>query len=383
MQLRCQDALCACACIGGSELFDANAGRRPRTQIKKHIYLKNNGLRIISLRAIPTLHTQELTTVTTNSSASFDSKFPLAPSQYTMIFCQSTASSPFQAYWRVNKNANRYKRLMPQHGCVNSSRAYDSSTNFALRALSTCLCVKLNLSASLSRELLWRDTWRDPLASYSGMAGSTGGLLSFKIGGIYWRAALAGYSAGSTRRDPLASSSGGIITGIHWPAALAGYSAGSIGEPLWRDTRRDPLESRSGRILGGIHWGAALAEYSAGSTVELLWRDTRRDPLASRSGGILGGIHWKAALAGYSAGSTGEPLWPDTRRDPLASSSGGILGGIHWRAALAGYSAGSTGWVGAWCGSIADKDSNIKSNNPFLSGGEKIQVCMMAASTGR
>ena len=47
------------------------------------------------------------------------------------------------------------------------------------------------------------------------------------------------------------------------------------------------------------------------------------------------------------------------------SRSGEILGGIHWRAALAGYSAG------AWCKSIANADFNIKSNNPFLSGGEK------------
>ena len=109
-------------------------------------------------------------------------------------------------------------------------------------------------------------------------------------------------------------------------------------------------------ILGGIHcsgihWRAALAGYSAGST--------RRDPLASSSCGILGGIHWRAALAGYWAGSTGK------RRDPLASCSGGILGGIHWRAALAGY------WVGPWCRSIANADSNIKSNNPFLPGGEQ------------
>ena len=59
-----------------------------------------------------------------------------------------------------------------------------------------------------------------------------------------------------------------------------------------------------------------------------------------------------------------EQLWRDTRRDPLASCSGGILGGIHWRAALAGY------WVVEWCRSIANADSNIKSNNPFLSGGE-------------
>ena len=105
-------------------------------------------------------------------------------------------------------------------------------------------------------------------------------------------------------------------------------------------------------ILGGIHWRAVLAGYLAGSTGEPL-------------GGVLGGIHWRAALAGYWAGSTGEQLWRDTRRDPLASCSGGILGGIHWRAALAGF------WVGAWCRSIANADSNIKSNNPFLSGGEQ------------
>ena len=80
---------------------------------------------------------------------------------------------------------------------------------------------------------------------------------------------------------------------------------------------------------------AALVGYHG----EPLWRDTRRDPLASCSGELLGGIHWRAAL--------------------------GILGGIHWRAALAGY------WVGVWCRSIANADSNIKSKNPFLSGGEK------------
>ena len=112
----------------------------------------------------------------------------------------------------------------------------------------------------------------------------------------------------------LASRSGSILAGcgIHWRAALAGYSAGSTGEQLWRDTGRDPLAwrdplaTRSGGILGGIHWRAALAGYSAGSTGDPLWRDTRR------SGGILGGIHWRAALAGYPAGSTGELLWRDT-----------------------------------------------------------------------
>ena len=103
-------------------------------------------------------------------------------------------------------------------------------------------------------------------------------------------------------------------------------------------------------MLGGIHWRAALVGYSAGSAGEVLWdtqRDARRDSLAGCSGGLLGGIHWRAALVGYSARYT--------RRDPLASCSGGI----------------STGQVWAWCRSIANADSNIKSNNPFLSGGNK------------
>ena len=82
-------------------------------------------------------------------------------------------------------------------------------------------------------------------------ASRSGGIL----GGIHWRAALAGYWAGSTgqllwrdtrrdplasceplwrdtRRDPLASRSGGILGEIHWRAALTGYSAGSTGELL-------------------------------------------------------------------------------------------------------------------------------------------------------
>ena len=214
----------------------------------------------------------------------------------------------------------------------------------------------LDIEQHQTGELLWR-YWRSA--------------------GEYWRAAPARYwpdtrqdppardTQRDTRRDPLASRSGGILGGIHWRAALAGYSAASTGEPLWRDTRQDPLTSRSGSagstgeplwtggqdplashaggilvlascfggILGGIlsriHWRAALAGHSAGSTGEQLWRDTRRDPLASSSGGILGGVHWRAALVGCLAGT----------RDPLASRSGGILGGIHWRAALAaGYS---------------------------------------------
>ena len=144
------------------------------------------------------------------------------------------------------------------------------------------------------------------------------------------------------------------------------------GELLWWDTggihcRSGSIQVRQGMLsgysAGSIHWRATLGysagcSAAAGSTGGLLWWDTRPDSLASRSGGIhwpatLAG-HWAgstgAALAGYWAGSTGEQLWR-------------ILGGIHWRAALAGY------WVGAWCRSIANADSNIKSNNnPFLSG---------------
>ena len=220
-------------------------------------------------------------------------------------------------HWRIL--ARRSGSILAGYSAVSTSKGYSRDPR---RDTST-------------GEQLWRDTRRDPPASRSG------GIL----GGMHRRAALAGYSAGSTRqllwrdtrRDPPASCSGGI-------------SADSTGKLLWRDIGRDPLASCFGGILGGIHRRAALAGNSAGSTGKQLWRDTRRDPPASCSGGILGGIHWQAALAGYSAGSTGELLWRDTRRDPLPSCSVGILGGT-------------------WCRSIANADSNIKSNHPFLSGG--------------
>ena len=146
-------------------------------------------------------------------------------------------------------------------------------------------------------EVLWDTQWatqRDPLAGYSTWRGrlvSYSGTPSRILGGFRCQAALAGYLAGCT--------GGGILGGIHWRAALAG---------------RDQLASCSGRILAGIHWRAALAgysagstgeplaRYSAGSTGEPLWRDTGRDPR-------------RAALAGYLAGSTGEQLWRDTWRD--------------------------------------------------------------------
>ena len=92
---------------------------------------------------------------------------------------------------------------------------------------------------------------------------------------------------GTLSRTRLESCSGGILA-IHWRilasrsgSTLAGYSvgftgkgylvgylAGSTGELLWdtqRDTRRDPLASCSGGILGGIHWRAALAGYWVGA----------------------------------------------------------------------------------------------------------------------
>ena len=170
--------------------------------------------------------------------------------------------------------------------------------------------------------------------------------------------------SGTLSKTRLASCSGGI---------LAGFTGGEL------------LRLDTGRILGRIHRERKLSG-TLGGIHRLFYSGGIRDPLASYSGilagcsgGILGGIHWRAALAGYSAGRTGEPLWRDTGeqlwrgagRDPLASSSGGIhwpggiLGGIHWLAALAGY------WVWARCRSIANADSNIKSNNPFLSGGEQ------------
>ena len=116
-----------------------------------------------------------------------------------------------------------------------------------------------------------QDTWRDTL-------GYSAGYLAIHCK-LLWHSA-----------DPLASR--GILGGTHWRAALVGYSAGSTGEPLWRDTRdtrRNALASSSGGRLGGIHWRAALAGCLA-------------DPLASCSGGILGGIHWRAALAGCWVG---------------------------------------------------------------------------------
>ena len=161
--------------------------------------------------------------------------------------------------------------------------AYDCSISFAVRALSTCLCVKLHLSASRSRELK-----HHPFRA----SGHTQNTKAPKCkpncapGGTLSKTRLASCSGATL------AGSGGILGGIHWRATLAGYSAGSTGEPkgkTQRDTRRDPLAGCSGGILGGIHWRATLAGYSAGSTGELLWRDPRRDPMASCSGGILGG----------------------------------------------------------------------------------------------
>ena len=173
--------------------------------------------------------------------------------------------------------------------------------------MKTQLCAGRDIQQNETGEMLWRDSggihWRilatlrldtdrilGRIHREGILSGILGGILCGIIGGSHWRAALVGYSAGST-----GDYSGRMLGGIHWRAILgysAGYWAGSIGALLWWDTRRDPLPSYSAGILG-------------------VQRD-RRDSAASRSDGMLGGTH-----------------------DPLASS-GGILGGTHWRAALAG-----------------------------------------------
>ena len=125
-----------------------------------------------------------------------------------------------------------------EHGCVNSSMvlewlgAYDCSTSFALRALSTCLCVNLHLSASRSKSQA--PSKKKP----------AGGFSEAKHEGTR----LAG------GRDPLANA----------------------GEMVWLD---------SGRMLSRI---LARDAQRAG---KLLW-DTQRDARRGCSGGILGGIHW-------------------------------------------------------------------------------------------
>ena len=209
------------------------------------------------------------------------------------------------------------------------------STSFALRALSTCVCVSnstclradpensnigsVNKSQAPSKkkpdgglsEIAYSSTQRNTKAS---PFPSRRVRVHSKHEGANMKCKPKCAPGGTLSKTTLASCSG-----RYWQDPLAS-SDGILGRIHWRDTRRDPLASYFGRlrkILGGIHWRAAMVGYLASS------------------GEILGGIHWPAALAGYSGD------WRDTRRDPLASSSGGILGGIHWRAALAGY------WVGA------------------------------------
>ena len=102
--------------------------------------------------------------------------------------------------------------------------------------------------------------WRDALASKMHWQATLGHSAGYCSGGIIlstgkplWRdtrAALAGYW------DPLASRSIVWILGrVHWRAALAGYSAGSTGEQLWARSTGEQLwrdkASCSGRIGRG------------------------------------------------------------------------------------------------------------------------------------
>ena len=80
-------------------------------------------------------------------------------------------------------------------------------------------------------EQLWRNTGRDQLLWRDALASRSGGIL----GGIH---------------------SGGILGRIHWRAALAGYSAGSTGKQLWWDSGWDPLASSFGLFLEGAYMKA-------------------------------------------------------------------------------------------------------------------------------
>ena len=232
-----------------------NPVSRTTSETDAHTQAKNT-----SLRAIPTLDTHELTTVTTNSSAGYRRD---PPASYSGILSGMLGGI-------------RWRAALVGYSARCTGELLWRDTRLGGIHWRATLGYSAGYSAGSAGELLWRDARRDPLAGDSAastgeplwdLAGSTGGMLWF-----HWRAALALAALAGTWRDPLASSSGGILGGIHWRAALAGYSAGST----------------SGGTLGGIR-RAALAGYSAGSTGELLWQDTRRDPLASCSGGILGG----------------------------------------------------------------------------------------------
>ena len=127
-------------------------------------------------------------------------------------------------------------------------------------------CAGRDIKQNQTGELLWRDTggihWRI-LASRSGLirqdppaAKDTQQVYSAdSTGELLWD------TQRDTRRDPLVGCSGGNPLASYsgsgdWRAtlgraAVVGYSAGSTGEQVWRDTGRDPLESCSGGILGG------------------------------------------------------------------------------------------------------------------------------------
>ena len=142
------------------------------------------------------------------------------------------SSNPHPPHSRAYGRYNKFLRIL-ETSTPNSRRPF---WTLSKTRLASCSGGAGRILGRIHRQGILSGT-RDPLAGCSD--GSTGELL--------WR---------DTRRDPLASYSGilsGILGGTHWPAALVGYSEGSSGEPLWRDTRRDPLASRFGGIgiLGG------------------------------------------------------------------------------------------------------------------------------------
>ena len=181
-----------------------------------------------------------------------------------------------------------------EHTCVNSSMvfkwlgAYDCSTSFALRALSTCLCY--------------------PPVCVSNSTCLRANLENSNIGSV-------NKSQAPCKKKP---DGGQNKVACSQPKATQ-KPGGTEAKPDWRDPARycpgtwqDPPARDTHGTLGRIHWRATLgysAGYSAGSTAGLLWWDTRRDPLANYSAGSTLGYS-----AGYSAGSTGGLLWWDALR---------------------------------------------------------------------
>ena len=326
--------------------------------------------------------------------------------------CLGTVGRPKKYFASSNPHPPHSQAYDREHGCVNSSMvfewlgAYDCSTSFALRALSsTCLRADLENSNIGSVNKAKPLPTRNPTGDYTKLLihnpkqhksitlSEPQGTLKrvhSKHEGTNMKCKPNCAPGGTLSKTRLASCSCGILAGSTgeyrraWPDTRQDPAA----RDTQRDTQRDPLASYSAILRGNTHWRAVGGIHSAGSTGELLWIHSGYS--AGYSAGFTGGrLCWGSVrrlvseeafqdmdyllptvskdFAGlipetfhtgkgsemaqgcyspsgsYPLGSTGQLLWRDTWRDPLAGRSGETLGGMHWRAALAGYSAGSTG----------------------------------------